>query len=171
MVTIAHVLRPQGRRGEVLAVPLSDRPGRFDSIASVFLPGPSGRGRQVAVSGCWPHKGRVVVKLEGVDSIADAEALRGVDLRVPESELVPLPDGTYYHHQLQGLDVVDESGVAQGRVQNIIETGGTNVLAVATSTGEKLVPLAAAFLRYVDLENRRVVIRFPDWETDEHAAH
>ena len=170
LVTIAHVLRPQGRRGELLTVPLSDRPERFETLKRVFVPAPAGRAREVAVTACWPHKGRIVVKLEGIDSIEAAEAFRGLDLRLPESELPELPAGTYYYHQLEGLAVTDESGASRGRVKRVLETGGTSVLEVETPQGEVLVPLAAEFLKTVDLERRAAVIRFPEVE-EADASH
>lgn len=170
LVTIAHVLRPQGRRGELLTVPLSDRPERFENLKRVFVPAPAGRAREVAVTACWPHKRRIVVKLDGIDSIEAAEAFRGVDLRLPESDLPELPAGTYYHHQLEGLDVVDESGTPCGRVARILETGGTGVLEVSTPEGEVLVPLAAEFLKSVNLDRKVAVIRFPEMERGD-AAH
>jgi 16S rRNA processing protein RimM len=166
LVTIAHVLRPQGRKGELLTVPLSDRPDRFDTLTRVFVPGPAGKAREIAVTSTWPHRGQVVVKLEGVDSIAAAEGFRGVDLRLPEAELGALPEGSYYLHQLEGLLVVDEAGSERGRIARIIETGGTDVASVATPQGEVLVPLAAQFLLSVDLEARRAVMRFPRMADD-----
>ncbi len=167
LVTIGHVVRPQGRRGEILTLPLSDRPGRYEGLARVFVPGPAGTAREVVVHACWRHKGRVVLKLEGVDSIEAAEALRGVDLRIPESDLPSLPAGTYYHHQLKGLAVRDEAGRSRGRVVDVLETGGTAVLKIARGITEDLVPLATDFVKRVDLAAAVVVVRFPDMEADD----
>ena len=74
LVAIGRVVKPQGRRGEVVVEPFSDRPGRFPELRRAFVPAADGKGREVRVAGCWPHKGRYVLKLEGVDSIDDAEA-------------------------------------------------------------------------------------------------
>lgn len=153
LVTIGAVVKPQGRKGEVLVEPLSDHPRRFPTLSQAWLPGLGGAARAVRVEACWPHKGRFVLKLEGVDSIDQAEALRGHELRIPEEALEPLPPDSYYHHQLRGLSVRDPSGGALGRVEDVMETGSeAPVLVVRGPHGEILLPLAEEFVRSVDLE-------------------
>src|SRR5439155_1598277 len=87
---------------------LSDRPDRFPSLRQAFVAGDSGAARPVQVRDAWPHKGRFVLKLEGVDSIDEAERYRGLDLRIPEEDLSALPEGSYYHHQLRDLRTFTE---------------------------------------------------------------
>ena len=163
MVTIGRIVRPQGRKGEVVVQPLSDRPDRFPSLRQAFVAGEAGSARPVQVRDAWPHKGRFVLKLEGVDSIDDAEGYRGLDLRIPEEDLSALPPGSYYHHQLRGLRVEDADGREVGRVADVMETGGeAAVLVVRGPDGETLIPLADAFVRDVDLAGGRVVVRVPE---------
>jgi 16S rRNA processing protein RimM len=159
LVAIGQVVKPQGRKGEVLTEPLSDRPDRFPTLKRAFLPGPAGTAREVAVLSCWPHKGRFVLKLAGVDSIDDAEALRGNELRIPEADLAKLPPGSYYHHQIKGLAVCDTSGAPLGRVMDILNTGaGAPVLVIAGAGSEHLVPLAEDFVTEVDLGAGRMTV-------------
>ncbi len=163
MVAIGRVVKPQGRRGEVAVQTLSDRPDRFPELRRAFVPGPQGGTREVAVEACWPHKGRFVLKIRGVDSIDDAETLRGLELRIPEDELAPLPAGSYYHHQLRGLRAEDESGRAVDTVEGVLEAGGeAPVLVLRGPRGETLLPLAQDFIRRVDLEGGRVVVVVPE---------
>ncbi|PYQ14567.1 MAG: 16S rRNA processing protein RimM [Acidobacteria bacterium] len=163
MITIGRIIRPQGRKGEVLVEPLSDQPDRFPSLSRAFLPGPDGAARPVQVRDAWPHKGRFVLKLEGVDSIDEADDLRGLDLRIPEGDVSTLPPGSYYHHQLRGLRVEDPAGRELGRVADVMETGGeAAVLVVRGPNGETLVPLAYAFVREVDLAGGRAVVLVPE---------
>jgi 16S rRNA processing protein RimM len=162
LVAIGRVVKPQGRKGEVLVEILSDRPDRFARLRSVFLPAPAGGSREASVQSVWPHKGRMVVKLADVDSIDAAEGLRGLELRIGEEELQPLPAGSYYHHQLRGLRVEEASGRELGRVADLMETGATVVLVVRGSAGETLIPLAEAFVRTVDLAAGRLVVEIPE---------
>ena len=164
MITIGVVVKPQGRKGEVLVEPLSDRPDRFSSLRRAFVPEPGGPGaRAVIVTDRWPHKGRVVLKLEGVDSIDDAERYRGVELRIGEDEVEALPPGSYYHYQLKGLKVEDPEGRPLGTAADVLVTGGeAPVLVVRGALGEVLIPMAEAFIRQVDLENGRLVAVNPE---------
>jgi 16S rRNA processing protein RimM len=164
LVLVGVVVRPQGRRGEVVVKPLSDRAGRFPTLRRAFLPAPDGEARPVRVESSWPHKGRYVLKLEGTDSIEAAEQLRGLELRIPEQELEALPEGSYYHYQLTGLQVVDGAGQALGVVEGLMETGASApVLVVRGPAGETLLPFAAEWVRCVDLARRLMVVERPEY--------
>ena len=164
MVAIGRVVKSQGRKGEVVVEPFSDRPDRFPSLRAINVAGEGGAVRRIDVDAIWPHKGRFVLKLRGVDSINDAEKLRGLEVRIGEEELAALPAGSYYHHQLKGLTVVDEGGEALGTVQEILETGGeAPVLSVRKLGAETLIPLAEAFVRRVDLAAGRIVVVKPEY--------
>ena len=164
LVLVGRVVKPQGRHGEVAVVPITDRPDRFPQLARAFLPADGDQAREVRVERVWPHKGRFVLKLAGVDSIDAAEALRGLELRIAEDELAELPQGSYYHHQLVGLRVEDENGAPLGVVADVLETGAeARVLVVRGEQGETLIPFAAAFVKDVDLERRRLVVQRPEY--------
>ena len=164
LVLVGRVVKPQGRHGELAVECLSDREDRFPALQRVFLPDGEGRAREVRVRHAWPHKGRFVLKLEGVDSIEAAERLRGLELRIPEEELQALPEGSYYHHQLAGLSVVDTAGAALGVVADVLETGGeARVLVVKGEGGETLLPFAESFVRRVDLAGRTLVVERPEY--------
>ena len=163
LVAIGRVVKPQGRKGEVAVQPFTDRPDRFPGLRHAYVPGAGDAVREVTVAACWPHKGRFVLKLEGIDSIDAAETLRGMELRIREEDLPPLPAGSYYHHQLRGLNVEDGSGAPVGRVEDILETGAeAPVLVVRGARGETMVPLAEAFVREVDLAGGRLVVIVPE---------
>jgi 16S rRNA processing protein RimM len=163
LVAIGRVVKPQGRKGEILVEPLSDRPDRFPALRAAYVPVPGGGSREVRVESCWPHKGRFVLKLQGVDSIDQAEAYRGLELRIGEEDLAALPPGSYYHHQLKGLRVVDTDGRDLGTAADLMETGGASaVLVVRGRCGELLVPLAEDFVRGVDLVAGRIVVAVPE---------
>ena len=164
LVLVGRVVKPQGRHGEVKVEPFSDREDRFPTLARAFLPAPDGGSREVKVERCWPHKDRFVLKLKGVDSISQAEELRGAELRIAEAHLVPLPEGSYYFHELTGLRVVDEQGSELGVVASVMETGAeTRVLVVRGAEGETLLPFAAAFVRSVDLARGELVVVRPEY--------
>ncbi len=157
LVAIGRIVKPQGRKGEVAVASLSDRPDRFSSLRKVFVPAGGGGSREMAVSACWPHKGRFVVKFEGIDSIDDAETLRNLEVRIGEEELGVLPRGSYYHHELKGLRVEEPSGVPIGEAVDILETGAASVLVVVGRAGEVLIPLVEEFIKDVDVAGGRMV--------------
>ena len=164
-LAVACVLRPQGRRGEVLAEPLTDFSSRFQGLRQVFLESPGKAPHPIKVENVWPHKGRVVIKFLGVDSIDSASRLRGRHVLIPAEERMPLPPHHYYLWELQGCRVVTEHGgrrVEVGTVTEIEPTGGVDVLHVATSRGEVLIPLAQAICTKIDTEARTIFIDPPE---------
>ncbi len=101
----------------------------------------------------FPHKSRLVIQFEGISSIELAETLRNAELRIPIASLPPLPDGSYYHHELRGLDVRVESGASIGTVSELWETGATPVLMIHDGQGrETLLPLVDAFIIEVNVK-------------------
>jgi 16S rRNA processing protein RimM len=157
LVAIGRVVRPQGRKGEVIAQPLSDRPDRFPELKAAYVPAPGGGSRKIEITSCWPHKG-FRLKIAGADSIGRPGPTEG-ELRIGEEELQPLPEGSYYFHELRGLRVEEASGRALGQVSDILETGGDAVvLSVRGEAGETLIPLAAPFVKQVDSAAGRMVV-------------
>lgn len=164
LVLVGRVVKPQGRHGEVSVLPFSDRPDRFPTLRRAFVEAPGGEARELRVLGCWPHKGRFVLEIEGVSSIDEAEKLRGLELRIEEEELATLPDGSFYHHQLKGLRVEDEAGAEIGVVDDVMETGAeTRVLVVRGPGGETLLPFTAGFVKAVDLAHGRILASRPEY--------
>ena len=103
-----------------------------------------------------------MLTLEGIGSMNDAEAIRDAELRVPEGELQPLPEGAFYHFQLVGCEVVTSDGRAIGTVRAVEGEAGNHRLSVEGTDGEVLVPLVAPICVSIDVEARRVVIDPPD---------
>ena len=165
LIAIARVTRPQGRKGEVLAEILTDFPSRFTELQRAFLEEPGGGSRAVTVEHTWLHKGKVVLKIAGIDSIDDADTLRGRLVLVPEEEKVALPAGQYYLWELEGCQVVVESGGTQtplGVVTEVERTGGADLLHVVDGSREVLVPFVRAICKVIDPESRLIVIDPPE---------
>ncbi len=156
-LVIGRIVKPQGRIGEVLVEPLSNIPERFATLRQVILRRGANLSGTMDVTACWPHKGRFVLKLKGVDSITAAEAWRDHELLLA-GEAPQLPAGTYYHHQLCGLRVQTADGADQGEVTGVLETTGTPVLVCRGAAGETLIPLAEPFIRAIDMDERRIVV-------------
>jgi 16S rRNA processing protein RimM len=158
LIVIGRLVRPQGRKGEILTEPLSDRGDRFTTLKRTYVEEPDGSSRSIAVTSAWPHKGRVVLKLEGVDSIDDAERLRGRRIGLAQEELAPLPAGSFYFHELRGLRVVDARRGEVGVVRDVWETGAAPVLIVDGPAGETLIPFAESFIRSVEPAQGRLLV-------------
>ena len=164
-MAVAWIARPQGRRGEVAAELLSDFPERFRKLRRVFVGNPGEPPEPLDLENVWPHKGRLVLKFAGVDTIDQASRLRGRHVLIPLQERMPLPRHRYYVGDLKGCRVVVErQGVRRevGTVTDVEPTGGVDVLHVAAPQGEVLIPLAQAICVHIDPEAGEIVIDPPE---------
>ncbi|HET9179565.1 MAG TPA: ribosome maturation factor RimM [Terriglobia bacterium] len=164
-IAIARVVRPQGRKGEVSAEILTDFPARFRDLQRVFIDQPGHLPRAIAVEDAWLHKGKVVLKLAGIGSIDNAEALRGRLVLLPAEERIALADGQYYVWELVGCQVMVESGETSkplGTVTEIERTAGADLLHVAHGSREVLVPFAESICKLIDPGSGLIVIEPPE---------
>jgi 16S rRNA processing protein RimM len=169
-VLLARIVRPQGRRGEVLADIFTDFPDQFAQRQGLFLRSPAAAGRKVLreakVDAHWLHKGRVVLKFSDIDSITDAEDLRGFDVVVAREQRIPLEGDAVYVSDLVGVKVIDVSrGGAEeaGEITDVEPEGaGPAMLVVRTPAGnEVLIPFVRAYLKNMDIEARRLDMELP----------
>lgn len=164
--TIARILKPQGRRGEVAAEILTDFPDRLLELRRVWLWDGENARECAAVEQAWFHKTFVVFKFAGVDSISAAQALRGSEVQVEESPA--LPAHTYFVSDLIGCRVVDlASGAELGRVRELVVTGGTDLLSVRDVAGrELLIPFAQEICRRIAPDDKVIEVLLPQGLTD-----
>jgi len=164
-VIVAKIVRPQGRHGEVLADLLTDFPERFAERKRLFLIAPKVAPLEIGLERHWLHQGRVVLKFAGVNSINDAETLRGIEVAIPKSERAPLDDDAAYISDLIGCVVVDvHSGTDIGLVSDVDrESTATALLVLETkASGQVLVPFAKAYSPKIDLSARRIEMNLPE---------
>ena len=163
-ITLARVVKTQGRHGEVAAELHSDVPERFTAGMKLFaLPKNQQSRRELEVEDLWPHKGLVVLKFCGVDSMNDAELLIGSELQVPKAERADLEPGWNYVSDLIGCKVLDHAREI-GRIEDVqFGAGEAPLLIVANSAGKKFdVPFAEAYLEAVDMTQKQVRMNLPE---------
>ena len=163
-ITLARVVKTQGRIGEVAAELHSDVPDRFAVGMKLSALDKAGSSRRdVEIERLWPHKGLLVLKFVGVDSMSDAETLIGSELQVPKAERAELERGWNYVSDLVGCAVFDH-GNEIGRIEDVQLGAGEAPLLIVTGAGGKKydVPFAEAYLEGVDLPRKQVRMTLPE---------
>ena len=162
MVLVGRIARPFGNRGHVIVNGATDFPESRFAPGAVLHTQRGGRDTTLTVAASRLHQGRPVLALQGVETMTDAEALAGLELRVAESALAALPPGTYYEHDLVGCEVVTAGGVGLGPVRAVESSAGPTRLVIGAGRGEIQVPLVEAICVAIDVAARRIVIDPPD---------
>jgi 16S rRNA processing protein RimM len=165
-VTLARILRARGLRGEVAAEILTDFPERLPKLREVWLSDGKSAPRRVRVQRCWlsPSRGgQAIFHFADVNRVEDAEPLRGLEVQVPIEQRTELAAGSYFVGDLVGCEVWEAGAAAAlGAVRDVEFPGGAPLLAVDTSAGEVLVPLAAEFCVHIDVKAKRIEVTLPE---------
>ena len=172
-VLLGRLVRPQGRRGELIAEVLTDFPERFHQRRRVYLIPPERVGtrpREVELENFWFLRSRIVLKFRGIDSINEAEAIRGYAVAIPAEDRAPLEPGSVYAGDLLGCHVIDlnHGSLDVGEIVDLDRGSSSTELLVVHRLGmrgpdrEVLIPLVREYLVHMDPEHRRVEMRLPD---------
>jgi 16S rRNA processing protein RimM len=155
-VVVGVVAKAHGTRGEVGIQNHSDNPERWIP-GSVVL---DERGRRYTVETVRPQGGRLLVRFAGVGDRTAAEGLRGTTFVVPESWLPALAAGEWWPHQLEGCQIVTESGRSLGVLAEVIPNPANDLWVARAEDGdETLVPALKDLLVDVDVGAKRIVVR------------
>jgi 16S rRNA processing protein RimM len=161
-ITLARVVKTQGRHGEVAVEVHSDVPDRFTEGMKLSGLSKTGTRRDLEVEGLWSHKALLVLKFLGVDSMSDAEELIGSELQIPIEDRAPLEQGWNYVSDLVGCTVFDH-GAEVGQVEDVqFGAGEAPLLIVASGSQRWDVPFAEAYLEAVDVVQRTVRMKLPE---------
>ncbi len=161
-LTIARVVKTQGRHGEVGVELLTDFPERFEPGARVFALAADNSRRELRLEDVWPHKGLLILKFQGVDTMNDAEALLRSEIQVPLSERRKLEEGTWYVSDLVGC-IVTDNGREVGAVADVeFGAGEAPLLIVRQGKQEHMIPLTEAFTKRVDIGEKKIELQMPE---------
>lgn len=160
------MLGPQGRRGEVAAELHTSFPERFAERRELSGLARDGSRRELRLEEHWFHKGHVVLKFAGVESINDAERLAGMELQIPTEQRAELEEGEAYVSDLVGCEVWNRGSLVGAVADVQFGAGEAPLLVVRRKSGERelefLVPYAEAFLKNADLPARRIEFELPE---------
>lgn len=159
LVSIGKIAGTHGYKGTVKVIPLTDFPERFKNLQQVYL-NHNGTVTQVAVESSNVSNQPLLIKLKGIESKEEAQNYRGSLLMVEEKDVFPLPEGVYYHFQLQGLKVYDLERGLLGTLTQILETGANDVYVVDSPRyGEILIPAIRDVIEAVDLDQGEMRVK------------
>ncbi len=154
LIEIGQIVNTHGLRGDLKVMPWCDDPSVFHELEYVIIDN-----KEYVIEKSALHKNAVLLKLEGINHINDAEKYRGKILFVPREDLGELPEGTYYICDLLGCSVETDEGILLGKISDIIKTGSNDVYVVENDAKKQvLIPVIDEVIKSVDIENKRIVV-------------
>jgi 16S rRNA processing protein RimM len=136
----------------------TDFPDRFKRLKQVCLRWPGGETKLVEVEAARLHKGQILLKVRGSESIDDAEKLRSAIVQIQPDDAVKLPENEYYIHDLVGCEVETVQGRRLGPVRSVLSGPANDVYVIGEGKAEILLPAIRDVVRSVDISARRIVV-------------
>ncbi len=161
LIEIGRIVKPWGLRGEVKIVVSSDIPDRFIGLDGIYLHNGGESSEYFPIEQVKQLNDAVAVKLEGIDSVEDAEPLRGLEVGVPEAERAPLGEGEFYIYDLVGLEVFEPDGKYIGRLSKVYQGAAQDVFEIETPEGPVMVPVVEEYVKEINPGQGRVVLTVP----------
>ncbi len=161
LILVGRVARAHGNKGQVIVNPDTDFPDDRFAAGKVLIVEQAGQQRERRIVSVRFQQGRPILGFEGVATMNDAEALAGAELKVAAAELAPLPERTFYRHDLVGCEVRTVDGQIVGKVSDVEGTLERSRLVIARPGGEVMVPMVETICLSVDPAAKTIVIDPP----------
>ncbi len=159
LISFGKISKVHGLAGEVRFFPFSRQLDNLSTLERIFIYKTSGGSPlELIISKSRIHKNSAIFKIQGVNSIEDAEKLVGSIVYVETSDLNKLEDDEYYWFDLIGLNTYTDEGQFIGVVENLVDRSLQSLLVVKNEDKEYLIPLTEPIVKEVDLERSKIII-------------
>lgn len=156
---IGQIVNTNGLKGVLKVKPFTDDLKEFESFKSIYIQKKSEL-VEFKIEKVWYVKNMVLLKLQGIDDIDEAEKYRNLYLKVERKALPKLPENSYYITDLIGCDVITEDGEDLGKIDDIFSTGSNDVYVVKDELGKQiLLPAIKEVIKTVDIPNRKIIVK------------
>ena len=157
-IEIGQIVNTNGLKGVVKVNPFTDDISKFEDLKYVYIQ-LKNELKKVKIEQVRYNKNQVLLKLEGLDSIEEAEKYRNFYLKTEKESQEDLGEDTYYIVDLIGLDVYSDKNEYLGKIEDVFPTGSNDVYVVKDNLGKQiLIPAIADVVKEVDLKNKKMTI-------------
>lgn len=154
-ILIGKIVNVHGIKGEVKVYPYTDDMENLTNLKSVYFD--KDMTKKYKVKLCRIQKNMLIVKLEGINSVEQAENLRDTDIYIPKEEIED--EDTFYIEDLIGMDVLDLSENKIGVITYVFNTGANDVYEVETTEKTKIyLPAIKQVVKKVDIQNNKMYV-------------
>ncbi len=159
-IIIGKIVAPHGVRGDIRIMPLTEKPELMLDLDYLLLEG----GKKLTVKNARFHKRMLLVTVEEVHNMNEAELLRDKNIYIKAEDLPALEEDQYYVADLVGIPVYDLDGAQIGTFKDSLSTGSNDVYVIAVpSAKDILVPALKEYFKEINLAEKRIVVQLPEW--------
>lgn len=159
---IGQIVNTFGIKGMVKVNPFTDDISQFEEMETILVD-KKGSLQEMQIEEVKYSKNQVLLKLKGIETVNDAEKYRNCYLKLPREKARKLPKNTYFIADLIGLEVYTEEGKLLGKVDDIYNTGASDIYVIKDTLGKQiLLPAIKEVIKQIDLEQEKIVVHLLD---------
>ena len=159
---VGQIVNTFGIKGFVKVYPYVNDISRFDDLKTVYVKLKKQESK-LEIEEVKYQKNMVLIKFKGIETVEQAEALRNGYLEIDRSQAIPLEKDEYFIADLLGLDVYLDTGEKLGILDDIYNTGGSDIYVVKNELGKQfLLPYIDDVVKNIDLENGKITVHIID---------
>lgn len=159
---VGQIVNTFGIKGFVKVYPYVDDIKRFDNLKTIYLKSKN-KENKFEIEEVKYQKNVVLLKFKGIDTIEQAEVLRNSYIEIERKDAVKLEEGQYFIADLLGLDVFADTGEKLGTLDDIYNTGSSDIFVVKNELGKQfLLPHIDEVIKNIDLENGKITVHIID---------
>lgn len=153
-IEIGKIVNTYGIKGQLKIVPYTDNIKRFEKLKKIYI-----NEKEYLIENVKYIKNIVILKLQGINTIEQAEEYRNLYMYIDRKDAIKLPKDTYFIRDLIGIEVYTNDGEKLGIIDDIFKTGSNDVYVVRNSLGKQiLLPAISSVIEKIDLENKKVIV-------------
>ncbi len=161
-LAVGKLQRTHGVKGEIIMEVLTDFPDKITPGMNLFI---GSRHKEYQVASVRPSAEKMLISFSGLTDCDQVSILRNQLVYIKTADANQLPEGEFYHHEIVGMQVVDENGQPIGSIQEILVTGANDVYVVFDEDGKEiLLPAIRSVVLSINKQSKRMVVRLPEWE-------
>ncbi len=155
---IGQIVNTFGIKGIVKVNPFTDDISQFKKLKSILVD-KKGKLFEMQIEEVKYSKNQILLKLKGIDTIEEAEKYRNCYLKLPREKAKKLPKDTYFIADLIGLKVYTDEGNLLGTLEDIYNSGASDIYVVKDELGKQiLLPAIKDVIKQIDLEQEKIIV-------------
>ena len=155
---VGQIVSTYGIKGFVKVNPFTDEMSRFEELKNVYIVRKDSM-KNVKIEEVKYSKNQVLLKIEGINTIEEAEKYRNCILKIDRKDAKKLPEGTYFIADLLDSEVYTEENEYLGKVDDIFPTGSNDVYVIKNDLGKQiLLPGIGSVIKDIDIENKKITV-------------
>lgn len=155
---VGQIVNTFGIKGFVKVYPYVDDISRFDNLKKVYIKSKK-IDKQLSIEEVKYHKNMVLIKFKGIETVEEAEKLKNAYVEIDRADAIPLEEGQYFIADLIGLDVYLDTGEKLGVLEDIYNTGSSDIYVVKNELGKQfLLPYIDEVIKKIDIEEGKITV-------------